>query len=260
VEGFELERVEELAVGVPLNFSVYGSPGSAATLSIEGAHHLLDLPETRPGIYEGTYVLDQLDEIRADSLVVASLQRGGKLARLTLPGSLLLEHNALPWPDDAARISSPRPPTAGLGHHDSAAVAAAGQNASVASDAPAPTSVLPRLPCGDRAVVESIRVVKVMPYGGWLGSVAGALTVAILATQPEADRDSWRRWLAAVGGAVAGRQIEPQAVQQKRYEVAFRLPDGSALLYRYDKVPAFRPGDTVNLSGISRCGAPPVIS
>ena len=28
VEGFDLERVESLAVGVPLNFSVFGSPGA----------------------------------------------------------------------------------------------------------------------------------------------------------------------------------------------------------------------------------------
>jgi outer membrane lipoprotein SlyB len=260
VSDFELERVEELAVGVPLNFSVYGSPGAMATLSIEGGGRLLDLPETRPGIYEGTYVLDRLDEIRPDSRVVASLQRGGQVARLTLAEPLLLEHNSLPWPDATGQISSlppfPLSSVAGPKARDSPAPVAATQTGPASPYAPASTTVPPRLACSDCAVVESIRAVKVQQYGGLLGSVAGAIAGAILAGQAEAKRDSLRRWLGAVGGALVGHEIARQATGEELYEVVLRLPDGTALLRRYDKVPAFRPGERVSVPGISRGGAP----
>ena len=51
VDSFDLEQVSELASGVALNFSVYGSRRAAVTLYIEGAAQLVDLVETRPGIY-----------------------------------------------------------------------------------------------------------------------------------------------------------------------------------------------------------------
>src|SRR6478735_347161 len=57
VEGFDLEQVSELAPGVELSFSVYGSPRSEVTVYIEGAGQLVELAETEPGIYEGTYVI-----------------------------------------------------------------------------------------------------------------------------------------------------------------------------------------------------------
>ena len=225
VEGFDLERVESLAVGVPLNFSVFGSPGAAATLSIEGGRRQIDLPETRPGIYEGTYVLDGRDSIRADSRVVATLQRDGQIARSTLAEPLLLEHLAPPWAGIATAQALPVPPP-------------------------------PKPLCTDCAVVESMRSVKAPPRGGWAGAVTGAIAGAIIATESAAPRDRpWTRWLGALGGGLVGREIERQATRRERFEVVLRLPDGSALTRSYDSAPAFKTGDTVSVSGSLRSGA-----
>jgi outer membrane lipoprotein SlyB len=225
VEGFDLERVESLAVGVPLNFSVFGSPGAAVTLSIEGGGRQIDLPETRPGIYEGTYVLDGRDSVRADSRVVAMLQRDGQVARSTLAEPLLLEHLAPPWAGITTAQASPVPPRPGP-------------------------------PCADCAVVESMRTVNAPPRGGWAGSVTGAIAGAIIANQGAAARDRpWMRWLGALGGGLVGREVERQVARRERFEVVLRLPDGSALIRSYDSAPAFKTGDTVSVSGSLRSGA-----
>ena len=229
VEGFDLERVEALAPGVPLNFVLYGSPGAAVTLSIEGGRRLLDLPESRPGLYEGSYVLDGLDHVRADSRVVASVQRNGMVARTTLYEPLLLERNGLPWagalaqaPGDIspARVeASPRAAPA----IDSTARSLAPFPGAAAAQAPPPaTPAQPR--CGDCVVVETIRVVKAPPRSGWA------------------------RWLGAAGGAWLGSAIEREATRAERYEVLLRFADGTALLRLYEQVPPFRTGDTISLS------------
>ena len=86
-----------LASGVPLRFTVFGTPRSVAALRIEGAGRALALRETDPGIYEGTYVIDAGDAIRPDSRVTASLQQGGGVAYSSLDEPLLLAAGAVPW-------------------------------------------------------------------------------------------------------------------------------------------------------------------
>jgi outer membrane lipoprotein SlyB len=261
VEGFGLERVAELAPGVSLNFSVYGSPHSAVTLAIEGGRRLVDLPETEPGIYEGSYIIDAADRIRPDSRVVASLQRDGQVARSTLDEPLLLARGTLPWTAVEPRPGLPTtvpapPPTAVPAPTNVPAPRDAGARAApllAATPAPWPQQVPHVAPlretCADCAVVESIRTVEAPPRPGVIGAVSGAIAGAIVGNElAEAHRRHMMRVLGAIGGLFLGREIEIRSARPPSYEAVLRLPDGSALIRRYEQPPSFHPGDTISLS------------
>ena len=264
VDSFDLEQVSELALGVALNFSVYGSPHAAVTLYIEGAAQLVDLVETRPGIYEGGYVIAAPDRLRADSRVIATLQLDGEVARSTLGEPLLLERGAVPWAIDPVQASaSPQPPSA-VAPRDDAPIRSprAGEPVPFAAPAPRvapvpPVAAPPRVAqaparpaCGDCAVVETIRVEPATERRGIVGAIAGGIAGAILGEKlAEAHRRHVMQALGAVTGALLGREIEMRQTSAPAYTVVLRLPDGSALERRYDQPPPFRVGDRVSLSG-----------
>jgi outer membrane lipoprotein SlyB len=62
--------------------------------------------------------------------------------------------------------------------------------------------------------------------------------------------------LGAIGGGLAGRQIERQATQSTQYDVDLRLADGTVLKRRYEQAPPFAVGATIRLGTPSR-GTPP---
>jgi outer membrane lipoprotein SlyB len=74
IEGFNVDEVRRLEPGTELNFDLYGSPGGAATLRIDGATRNLHMTETRPGTYQGSYTIGVHDRIRPDSSVTANLR------------------------------------------------------------------------------------------------------------------------------------------------------------------------------------------
>jgi len=286
VEGFDLEQVSELAPGVALNFSVYGSPGAEVTLYIEGVGQLIELAETRPGIYEGTYVIAARDRLRSDSGVIATLQHDGQVARSTLAEPLLLERGAVPWTDAVAQATAaapmPAPPPARFTRApsdeararapragepvpiaDPASIASASEAAAPARGAPplveparraTPVPRVARAParpaCGDCAVVETIRVEPATERRGVIGAIAGGIAGAVLGDKlAEAHRRHMMQALGALTGALLGREIEMRQSSSPAYTVVLRLPDGSALERRYDQAPPFRVGDSVSLSG-----------
>lgn len=241
VEGVDVEQVERLSAGVPLNFSVYGTPGAAAMVRIDGVGSLIELPETQPGIYEGTYVIAPQDRIRADSRVTATLLRGNVAAHSMLEESLVLGHG-----------SAPAQPGA-IPRHASPSLAAA-------TDAPEPvrssplTRVVPetaspaagRSTCATCGVVESIRFGTGAPGPGNLGAVSGAVIGAVLGEQA---REAHMRRIARIHGTVTGALTGRGADRPggPRYEVRFRMPDGQTLRRSYAEAPAFQVGDRVSL-------------
>ena len=56
VDAFDVEQVASLAPGVQLYFSVFATPGAAATVMVDGVRRLVDLREVQPGVYEGSLV------------------------------------------------------------------------------------------------------------------------------------------------------------------------------------------------------------
>ena len=53
--------------------------------------------------------------------------------------------------------------------------------------------------------------------------------------------------LGAIGGAVAGHQIEKNVKKVKSYEIAIRFDDGTNQLITQNNPPAWRSGDKVKL-------------
>lgn len=74
ITGFNVDEVRDLAPGTELNFDLYGTPGGWATLRIDGATRNLNLTETTPGTYEGTYTVGVHDRLNPGSTVTANLR------------------------------------------------------------------------------------------------------------------------------------------------------------------------------------------
>ncbi|MDL2357668.1 MAG: glycine zipper 2TM domain-containing protein [Pseudomonadota bacterium] len=88
IRGFNVDEVRRLAPGVELNFDVYGTPGGRVYLQIAGAMRNLQLTETEPGQYEGTYTIGNRDRIDANSSVTANLRVGNQVTSGVLRESL----------------------------------------------------------------------------------------------------------------------------------------------------------------------------
>ena len=90
IDGFDVEQVQQLGRGTPLNFSLYGSAGGNATLRIEGAARTLPLSEVQQGVYEGTYVIGPDDRIGPESRVTATLWVDNESTDVVLEEALVL--------------------------------------------------------------------------------------------------------------------------------------------------------------------------
>lgn len=88
IVGFNVDEVPSLTAGTDLNFSIYGSPGSQATLYITGAQRNLTLNEVGAGLYEGVYTISSRDNITANSAVTANLRLNNQIASMVLGESL----------------------------------------------------------------------------------------------------------------------------------------------------------------------------
>jgi len=279
VDGVDVEQVVALGAGLPLNFTVFGTPGALATLRIEGGRRVLELREVEPGVYEGSYLIDGSDAVRPDSRVTATLQKQGAVAYGALDEPLLLAKGTVPWGAPAAPgsalVAAPSPATASPPSPAQAFVASptpvtpappavAAETTTpmpiAATPRPVPQAALPAAPpsagyaaCSDCALVESVRAVEVAPRGGVIGAIGGAIAGAILGKElGEAHKQRMLTLLGAIGGGLAGRQIERQATQSTQYDVDLRLADGTLLRRRYEQAPPFAAGATIRLGTPSR--------
>jgi len=109
VDGVDVEQVVALGAGVPLNFTIFGTPGALVTLRIDGGRRVLELRETEPGVYEGSYLLDRADAVRPESRVTATLEKQGAVAYAALDEPLLLARGTVPWGVPAAPAEASPP-------------------------------------------------------------------------------------------------------------------------------------------------------
>jgi hypothetical protein len=228
IDGVDVEQVAEIAEGVPLRFSVYGTPHATVMLRVEGGWRVLALEESTPGVYEGTYVVDARDAVRPGSRVTATIQQGGRLAR----GS--------PAPTVVAPLTPPPQATAP-------------RSAPAQTTAPRPSRSVPmpevvargpeRVTCDDCARVESVRMVDATP-GGAFATLPDRVARAVLGDElGQAHTERMRRLL----GTVTGRQPTRAAISATEYEVVLRTSDGRRQVWRYDQSPPFAAGATVRL-------------
>ena len=88
VERLVMRPMGQLRAGQELRFRLTGAPGGDAWLDIPGVVDRLDLNETRPGVYEGSYTIRRRDDLDAFRGAVATLRSGNQrgIARLDLGG------------------------------------------------------------------------------------------------------------------------------------------------------------------------------
>jgi hypothetical protein len=279
IDGFDVERVPELAAGTRLNFSVFGSPGGQVVLQIDGARRPLPLREVQPGVYDGSYLLEAGEHIAADARVVATLRTGGFETRAMLDEPLLLGQAAVTprpletqptpaLPPVATSVPDPGPVTAPVpATEPTPAPPPAPSRVPMptrpapdpttdptaerpASPGPAPDfpSASPRrgpAPCPDCATVESIRPLP--PDTRPPASAPGVLLGGLFGERVGQAVD---RHVARVSGAV-GRAVHGRPLDERSgpgVEVVLRLPNGQRLLRVYDREPDLRVGDTVRRS------------
>ncbi len=89
IDGFDVEPVANPAPGNELAFTLYGSPGAAAAVQIDGATGGLVLVETEAGVYEGTYTIRKRDKITVSSAATANLRLGNRVASAILDEPLV---------------------------------------------------------------------------------------------------------------------------------------------------------------------------
>lgn len=88
IDGFNVDEVARLLPGTNLSFSIYGTPGGAATLLVAGAQRSLTLHEVDVGQYDGIYTISTLDKITPQSAVTANLRLGNQVVSAVLRESL----------------------------------------------------------------------------------------------------------------------------------------------------------------------------
>lgn len=253
IDGFDVEQVASLAPGTVLVFSVFATPGAAATVLIEGSPRLLELREIEAGVYEGAYTLGNGERIRPDAHVIATVWRDGIIARAELDEPLLLDG---PRPATA----EPAPVRPRHGYEAAPLPMPAPQSMPV----PPPATVFPAAPtriargeaaCADCARVESIRTVEPKDGPAVAGAVAGGIAGAVFGDAiGRAHERHVTRVLGAIGGALLGREIERRASGHAWYEATLRLPNGERRVRRYDAMPGFRVGDVVRLDPATLAG------
>ncbi len=102
VTGFDVEQVDRLEPGAELNFTVWGTPGAAVLLQIDGSRRTLRLDETSAGRYQGSYIIGRSDRIGPDSRVHANLRRDNRVATVMLGEALQVG-----WPVPGAAATLP---------------------------------------------------------------------------------------------------------------------------------------------------------
>lgn len=78
IERFVVRPLGRLEPGRELRFRLIGAPGADAWVDIPGVISGVDLAETRPGVYEGTYTVRRRDNLDAFPRAVATLRAGNQ--------------------------------------------------------------------------------------------------------------------------------------------------------------------------------------
>ena len=84
IERFHMATQDRIEPGAELRFTLEGIPGASAYVDLPGIASNVLLRETRPGHYEGAYVMRRSDILDMSSSIVATLRAGDRVATSTL--------------------------------------------------------------------------------------------------------------------------------------------------------------------------------
>jgi outer membrane lipoprotein SlyB len=102
--------------------------------------------------------------------------------------------------------------------------------------------------CTDCGVIESTREVTTKGSGSGIGGVGGAVVGGLLGNQVGGGRgQDVMTVVGAVGGALAGNEIEKRVKSTKSFEVTVRLDDGSTRVISEANATSWRAGDKVRV-------------
>lgn len=146
-----------------------------------------------------------------------------------------------PAPAPAAKAATPKPAHKPVRRHAAARkpIAPAAKPAQVAAAKP---------PCPDCGVVEAVREVEVKGKGTGVGAVAGGVIGGVAGHQVGGGRGkTLMTVIGAVGGAIAGNELEKKQKTSKQWQVTVRLENGREQVVTLAQQPPWRAGDHVRL-------------
>lgn len=163
--------------------------------------------------------------------------------------------NSIDASADAERLAltSPALPAVAAAPARQAAVVAPHQRVAVAPAVyrQAHTEPVRRTPppvCQNCGVVESVREVAVRGDGSGLGAAGGAVVGGLLGNQVGGGRGKQAMTVVgAIGGALAGNQIEKHARATRSYETTVRMDSGSSRTMTQATEPTWHDGDHVKI-------------
>ena len=124
----------------------------------------------------------------------------------------------------------------------------------VKSEPPRAVAVVPPAPpivaaiCRECAVIEEVREVEKAGQASGAGAVGGAVVGGVIGHQMGGGRGrDVATVLGALGGGLAGNQIEKNAKKTVEYQIIIRYEDGSKGLFTQATPPSWRAGDKVKV-------------
>lgn len=102
IDRFEVQPNADLSPGNDLKFTLFGTPGGKADMTIVGTTGKFFMPEVRSGEYIGNYTIRQRDHITANSAVTANLRVGDSITSASLGKQLSTAAAATVVPRQAA--------------------------------------------------------------------------------------------------------------------------------------------------------------
>jgi outer membrane lipoprotein SlyB len=103
-------------------------------------------------------------------------------------------------------------------------------------------------PCPDCGVIEAVREVDVQGKGTGVGAVAGGVIGGVAGHQVGGgNAKTLMTVIGAVGGAIAGNELEKKQKTTKQWQVTVRLENGQEQVVTLAQQPPWRAGDHVRL-------------
>jgi hypothetical protein len=94
IERFIAVAVERVEPGTVLQYRLVGAPGAQASFSIPGLADRIEMRETRPGRYEGSYTVRRSDNLDRLNSAVATLRAGNRVVTADLDRMRVRDNDA----------------------------------------------------------------------------------------------------------------------------------------------------------------------